>query len=330
MARWEEVIDHQVDLYKFWRSDIGQQYARGFAESVATAPYLDEESRTQTRRAMVDLAEHAALSLYEAEPVWVDPDMMTLVEAAAASFQPEPLQPNDVISDAGFLWLPRPVVMEDVYGKALSYRAISWKNAVFGTGGSGILLFLYHHKGDPDDYEGEAEEAFEEAVGHFPELTLAHVTPWAFGRDYFAVSQVSSEAAFDVSPEFAAANPAAIRGTKNLSQFIGALFRVMSQTIAVRTQRVPSRQFRKRAKPWLPDKKIVVVTLRRHREAGYPAEPGETTPEWTHRWLVSGHWRNQWFPSLSIHRQVWISPYTKGPEDKPLVIRVHRVFRFAR
>ena len=262
--------------------------------------------------------------MVEAEPVWVEPDMMTLVEAAAASFQPEPLQPNDVISDAGFLWLPRPVVMEDVYGKVLSYRAISWKNAVFKEGGgSGIVLFLYHGRGDPDDYEAE------ENTERFPVLTLAHVTPWEFGHDYFDVTKYPHEA-FAIDPEFEAANPGAIRGTKNLSQFIGALFRVMSQTIAVRTQRVPSRQFRKRAKPWLPDKKIVVVTLRRHREAGYPAEPGGTTPEWTHRWLVSGHWRNQWFPSLSIHRQVWISPYTKGPEDKPLVIRVHRVFRFAR
>ena len=42
---------------------------------------------------------------------------------------------------------------------------------------------------------------------------------------------------------------------------------------------------------------------------------------WTHRWLVDGFWRSQWFPSLGRHRQIWISPYVKGPEDLPLVIK---------
>jgi len=41
-------------------------------------------------------------------------------------------------------------------------------------------------------------------------------------------------------------------------------------------------------------------------------------------------WRNQWYPSLSQHRQKWISPYVKGPEDKPLVVRPRRVYQWTR
>lgn len=44
--------------------------------------------------------------------------------------------------------------------------------------------------------------------------------------------------------------------------------------------------------------------------------------EWTHRWIVSGHWRNQACgEGYSERKLVWVSPHVKGPENKPLVIR---------
>ena len=70
-----------------------------------------------------------------------------------------------------------------------------------------------------------------------------------------------------------------------------------------------------------------VVSLRRvaHRHAG--GEPAVV--DWSHRWFVNGHWRYQYYPSTRDHRQVWISPYIKGPEDKPLVVKqkIYRVVR---
>jgi hypothetical protein len=54
----------------------------------------------------------------------------------------------------------------------------------------------------------------------------------------------------------------------------------------------------------------------------HPRRPaGEATTAtvaWTKRWVVSGHWRNQWYPSIGAHRQRYILPYVKGPADKPL------------
>jgi hypothetical protein len=43
--------------------------------------------------------------------------------------------------------------------------------------------------------------------------------------------------------------------------------------------------------------------------------------EWSHRWMVSGHWRQQWYASEQVHRPVWIAPFVKGPGDKELVIK---------
>lgn len=64
---------------------------------------------------------------------------------------------------------------------------------------------------------------------------------------------------------------------------------------------------------------IRVVRLRRQK--AHTDEVLETGVDWTHRWMVNGHWRNQWLPSVKAHRLQWIAPYVKGPEDKPLVVK---------
>ncbi len=57
-----------------------------------------------------------------------------------------------------------------------------------------------------------------------------------------------------------------------------------------------------------------------HLPAGHPApERRGGDVEWSRRWLVRGHWRNQWYPSEQVHRTIWISPYVKGPEDRPFI-----------
>lgn len=48
-------------------------------------------------------------------------------------------------------------------------------------------------------------------------------------------------------------------------------------------------------------------------------QTGEGT-EWNHRWIVRGHWRNQWYPSTQVHRPKYVPSYVKGPEDKPLIV----------
>lgn len=50
------------------------------------------------------------------------------------------------------------------------------------------------------------------------------------------------------------------------------------------------------------------------------AEPG--TVEWSRRWMVRGHWRQQPCGPRNENRKLrWIDPYVKGPEDKPLDVR---------
>lgn len=56
-------------------------------------------------------------------------------------------------------------------------------------------------------------------------------------------------------------------------------------------------------------------------------ESSESDVDWKYRWLVRGHHRAQWCPSTQSHKLMWIAPYIKGPEDKPLKARAYKVVR---
>jgi len=71
-----------------------------------------------------------------------------------------------------------------------------------------------------------------------------------------------------------------------------------------------------------------VVKLRRARAPGGP-EHGDGV-EWSCRWLVRGHWRNQFYSSDQSHRPIWITPHVKGPDGLPLKPQVDRIFSVER
>jgi hypothetical protein len=94
-----------------------------------------------------------------------------------------------------------------------------------------------------------------------------------------------------------------------------------------RLTRPERREIARRKAPEMGEE-VTFITLRRpepprhHRE-----EPTPTAVDWQHRWVVSGHYRAQWYPSEAAHHVIWIAPYLKGPEDAPLVEHAFRVAR---
>jgi hypothetical protein len=61
---------------------------------------------------------------------------------------------------------------------------------------------------------------------------------------------------------------------------------------------------------------VRVIELRRKYTA---TGGGASGREYHSRWVVRGHWRNQWYPSRDGHKPIWIAPHVKGPEDAPLL-----------
>lgn len=62
------------------------------------------------------------------------------------------------------------------------------------------------------------------------------------------------------------------------------------------------------------------ITFLSVRRSPSKAGRGESHREYSHRWVVRGHWRRQWYPSEGRHKPKWIMEYIAGPEDAPLLV----------
>lgn len=101
-----------------------------------------------------------------------------------------------------------------------------------------------------------------------------------------------------------------------------ALWRLMQQRLTSVTEEEAPRQIRRQLERRnRPTRRVTVVTLRHA-----PTPPGEERDvQWSHRWLVRGHWRKQPYKDPdtgeTFHRYIYIHGYVKGPEGAPLLIR---------
>ncbi|MFF7048226.1 hypothetical protein ACFY94_07685 [Streptomyces griseorubiginosus] len=92
---------------------------------------------------------------------------------------------------------------------------------------------------------------------------------------------------------------------------------LMRQPLADVTEVDPDRAARKRlARSGHEPRKVRLIELRRPKGS---SESGEGARDYQHQWIVRGHWRQQWYPSLQVHRPVWIAPHVKGPDGAPLI-----------
>ena len=309
-ARWEDALDAQLEAYLFATSERGRRYLDGWVESSSTRSqkYGDAADKRYAKFLATGTADIAA-SLFNAEPVHIDPDMMTLWESACDGFVEEPLHESDLLTDVGFVYLPRPHSITDIHGTKTNHRAYLWVRIK-----DGIVLFLLHQLGDVDGYDtgkGMQTPTVMRGYGalHRGDLIVDGMFPWKFGD----------------SPQYRGTTA---KGTP-MTHDVQVLFRLLQQTITTRERGRPTRPVRRRMKhAGFPERNVVVVRLRRPTT---PTGDGDAhSVEWSHRWLVEGHWRNQWFPSLGIHRQIRINGYVKGPADLPLQVRKTRIFDWSR
>jgi hypothetical protein len=66
----------------------------------------------------------------------------------------------------------------------------------------------------------------------------------------------------------------------------------------------------------LPD--VYTIQIRRSWSEERKAADGDSGRDWSCSWIVSGHWRKQWYPKAAEWRPKYIHPYAKGDPDKPL------------
>lgn len=124
----------------------------------------------------------------------------------------------------------------------------------------------------------------------------------------------------------------AVKEVDQIKRFIVAASTFLRQKLLSEAERSIPRQARKRVNRagWVGEPIVSVVQLRA-REAGESrGESTDSDVEWSHRWIVRGHVRQQYYPSIGQHLPIWIHPHIKGPEDAPLKPRATPLFVVAR
>lgn len=102
---------------------------------------------------------------------------------------------------------------------------------------------------------------------------------------------------------------------------LAAAWLLMEQPQLVdRTQQAADKADRRSsARAGMPDPTVTIVDLRRQYVPA-DSEPGDPGRQYRHRWVVSGHWRNQPYgEGREQRRRQWIPAYVKGPDGAPLL-----------
>lgn len=111
-----------------------------------------------------------------------------------------------------------------------------------------------------------------------------------------------------------------IKNSTNTVRLFHSYILLMAQTIvAVSKERAEKRDAKRLERAKLPSE-ITVVQFRKTKYTGAVNKESGKEIDWSHRWLVGGHWRWQPYKEFSKKR-IWIAPYVKGPDDKPLIMK---------
>lgn len=246
---------------------------------------------------------HAArLTLAAADPYHWVPEMCGLLTDVSAEMPPWTLRREALPTDHGFCWFEEPLPIRP---GSVPLAALSW----------GLTTTL---TADPDPPERLVITAYgcQPRSGTIANLVdMSWVLGETMGDDSFTQETDTHEQR---------------RQTQRVFRYAAAIFALVEQKILVaapeRVERAAARRLRKAGARRPPA--ILVVRLRRAVREGDDADGNPRA--WTCRWIVRGHWRQQYYPSDRSHRPVFILPHIKGPDGLPLRAPVERVFAVVR
>ena len=322
---WESTLDEQIDLKRWWGTPEAQTYSQGFIDSLTHA-HPEDGSDIERTYGSINAIEERKLHL--ADPVWISPDVCKVIDAARQAdppFKPEPLLPSDLPCQYGFMRFHQPMHLTDARGKIVNVAAVAWApitDATWEGPGSapwdrqGIDVTLYSDLQDEDDED--LEQLRMDRFGS--RFVLLHHMPWWFGKTLEEMHFTSSD--------WGTSGPETIVNWFTLFQIS---LRIMQQKITASGKSRLPRAFRRRAERAGFDPFTVVVTLRRYEKSGRTGEGYDGDENfYSHRFIVRGFWRAQWYPSAQEHRQLYIHDFIKGPADAELIVKPSRAIEVVR
>lgn len=299
--RYFDAIHALLEARSTWKSDIGDQINRYLLHSGYSE--RDDDPATSWEYALMDKDVQIGL-LESSEPYFLDGDIQQWIMDSVASF-PRDILIGDVLppSRTGWLLFERPMMGWD--SNHNRWAAIAWATIdVFGKWPIDVtdtevpqsegypVIFLGYYYRTPDG-----------------KLIMINCHVWPFNADLHAWDMPLKDSLLHEDAGWKA------------RAFVISLFAFMKQPFTtVESRHLPRGDRRSlQRKTGIEDPQINVISLRRAQYTNGQSKCGPR--EWSSRWLVKGHWRSQYYPSKQKNSPLWIMPYVKGPQDKPLKSR---------
>lgn len=259
---------------------------------------------------------------------WVAEDVCEFIEQASENMPNGILQVNDTPAPMGLLIFARPLdymdtsgtVPEEITGfEPLPLRAISWEETIVGHGDGtthpGVRFYIYTDTEYMESYRAKfGDPALCSVLGSLPRLMLIDMTAWSYGSEW---TGEIGRTVTDFENHILADHMARLR------RFILCLWTFMAQEVVGISGARPPRPAQRRAdrsgKEMPDDGCIKVIHLRKPKRTKRADDDERAEVEWSHRWWVSGHWRQ--VLGKEGPRLVWVRPHIKGPDSKPLIIK---------
>lgn len=273
-----------------------------------------------------------AATLTRAVPHYVSPEVCEALIAAAPAIPDYNLFKADIAHPVGWAYFARPlpvdnaVEFEDVKAAGLKVRETDWLGPVVAFSWCPLNIGGDRTYGSTKGrVETDLEKAnalsihvYRSASERPSGIPIASIV-WKFGQGMMALYD---DGYLDLGAD---GLPNMSRTTLQELRYFGALVAFMGQELfPTQRERLP-RDSRKRLEragyyPGSDVNEPRVIYLRRvtQRPEG---DPGDRHIEYTQRFWVTGHWRNQWYPSEDRHKPKWIPSYIKGPDGLPIAAR---------
>jgi len=309
MSEYDSALDAQVEWTSFWQSDKGIALMRGLAEHSTHAREVAGELQPYKLADYADDERTIVVSaLVNGECFYWSRQMLDVVSIASESLPSTwALAKEYVPAISGFFYFERELSLPEVPG----LWGLGWTVVTQDPGTKVAAIHLPNREGRMPDFNSLALVTFiKNKTFRIPIPARMRVdvgeTLDAWNKDIrnYYVNELNADPS-DVDHEF------------SILRLFAAMLSFLQQRIMVSYRYYAERHTRKRIQSIRESEPVInVVKL---RAIVHHTHEGEGEPvDWSCRWIVRGHWRDQWYPSIRRNQPIWITPYIKGPEDKPL------------
>lgn len=316
-----------------------QRELNGFA--LMPTPYSGQSA--------LDFSDDEQRRLSMADVFLVTPDMCDLTDFASRTLPDDTvLTAENVPSPFGIAYFDKPWELVDVHGKVMRHHMITWGPAHDYTYGwlvgevrrpdnrqrmmrHGIRVNFYSDRSDlVDEYNLDLGQRYGETqFWRNYRFQLSESCFWSWDATFRAYDE-EIQLYRDVEGIDFTELPKMPTSESAVAFRLLAFWLLTMQEVTTLDEAPLDRHVKKRMGRMNLPQRVTVITLR--RKSG-PRSEGESHVEWHHRWIVKGHWRQQPYKDPltggTYTKPIWINPYIKGPDDKP-IIQTEKVYRLSR